>query len=228
MKRQKSDIPPEAEERLIREYKQADPLIYLQLRECILDGEVVGQRAYDQDGSLRMETPLKNGKKHGREYIWNEDGSLESVEPYREGKLHGLAKQYGRNAKVIGTYRCVHGTGFDIWRCERRDGSTVISEIHSLQDGLWHGYEWWVNADQQSVWHERHWQEGMVHGIERMWNENGGLHRGYPKFWIRDQVVHKRVYLKAAEQDRTLPVFREKDNRSQRQFPPEIKNILSK
>ena len=108
MKRPKSDIPPDAEERLLREYSQEGPLIYLQIRECILGGQVVGQRAYNEANNLRIETPLKHGKKHGREYIWNEDGALDSVEPYYEGKLHGLARQYGRNGKVIGTYRCVH------------------------------------------------------------------------------------------------------------------------
>lgn len=224
MKRPKSDIPPEAEERLLREYSQEGLLIYLQVKECILDGQVVGQRAYDDNGNLKIETPLKNGKKHGREYIWNEDGTLESVEPYFEGKIHGLARQYGRNGTVIGTYRCVHGTGLDIWRQERKDGSIFISEIHSLQDGRPHGYEWWLNVDQRSVWHERHWNQGTVHGIERMWNDKGSLRRGYPKYWIRGQAVGRRIYLKAAKQDKTLPPFREGDNRPQRQFPIEIGN----
>lgn len=227
MKRRTSDIPPDAEEWLVREYSQDGFLIYFQIRECVLDGQVVGQRVYDNEGNLRMETPLKNGKKHGREYVWNEVGALESIEPYSEGKIHGLARQYGRNGQIIGTYRCVHGTGFDIWRCERRDGSIAISEIHSLKDGRPHGYEWWLNADQRSVWHERHWQEGQYHGIERMWNEKNRLRRGYPKYWIRGQAVSKRHYLKAAKQGETLPAFREKDNRPRRKFPLEIEKMLS-
>jgi len=170
---------------------------------------------------------VKNGKKHGREYVWNEDGSLESVEPYFEGKLHGLSKQYGRNGKVIGTYRCVHGAGFDIWRCEREDGLIMICEIHSLQDGRPHGYEWWVRGDQRSVWHERHWQQGIVHGIERMWSK-GKLQPGYPKFWIQGRSVRKTAYMKASKEDKTLPVFEEKDNRPQRKFPAEIESLLSK
>lgn len=227
MKRPKSDIPPNARERLVREHSQERALIYLQIKECILDGKVVGQRAYNSDGNLQVETPLKNGKKHGREYIWKDDGTLESVEPYLDGKLHGLAKQYGRNGKVIGTYRCVHGTGFDIWRCERENGSIAISEIHSLQDGLPHGYEWWLNADQHSVWHERHWHQGKFHGIERMWNNKGSLHRGYPKYWIQGEAVNKRMYLKAAKRDKILPIFHEQDNQPQRQFPLEIESLLS-
>jgi antitoxin component YwqK of YwqJK toxin-antitoxin module len=228
MKQRKSDIPHNATEVIIREYHEDGPLTYLRLTECILNGQVVGQRAYDSDGNLRIETPLKNGKKHGREYIWGEDGALESVEPYVEGKLHGLAKQYGRDGNVIGTYRCIHGTGYDIWRHEMEDGSIVISEIHSLQDGLPHGYEWWLKADQHSVWHERYWQQGRCHGIERIWNDKGRLKRDYPKFWIQDQAISKRVYLKATEQDKTLPKYRETENRPQRQFPVEIENLFLK
>ena len=228
MKRPKSDIPQGVSEREIRAYREQEGAIWFRLTECILKGQVVGQRAYDRDGSLRVETPLKNGKKHGREYIWGEQGVLESVEPYVEGQLHGLAKQYNRRGKVIGTYRFIHGSGYDIWRCERADGSIRISEIFSVQNTMLHGYEWWPRADQRSVWHERHWQQAQVHGIERMWNEKGRLKRGYPKYWIQGKAVSKRVYLRAAERDKSLPLFREEDNRPQRRFPDEIEKLMSR
>jgi hypothetical protein len=228
MKRPKSDIPQDVAEREIREYREQGQLIYFRVTECILNGQVVGRRAYDSDGSLRVETPLKNNHKHGREYIWDERGALESVEPYIEGQLHGVAKQYNRRGKVIGTYGFVHGTGYDIWRYEREDGSIGISEIFSVQHSALHGYEWWPRADQHSVWHERHWQQGKVHGIERMWNDKDRLKRGYPKYWVQGQAVRKRVYLKAAEKDKTLPIYREIDDLPQRRFPNEIEKLLAK
>lgn len=155
-------------------------------------------------------------------------GALESVEPYVNGKMHGLAKQYNQEGKVIGTYRFVHGTGFDIWRCEREDGSIAISEVFIVQDGALHGYEWWLKSDQHSVWHERHWQHGQYHGIERMWNAQGRLKRDYPKYWIQGKKVDKRSYLRAAEHDATFPKYQEKDNHPQRKFPAEIEKLLSK
>ena len=226
MKRPKSDISPDAIERVIEEYREQGQLIYFRLTECILNGQVVGRRAYDSEGALRVETPLKNGNKHGHEYIWNEQGMLESVEPYVDGHLHGLAKQYNQRGKIIGTYRFVHGAGYDIWRYERKDGSIGISEIFSVKDTALHGYEWWPKDDQHSVWHERHWQRGQVHGIERMWNDKGRLKRGYPKYWIQGKAVPKRVYLKAAAKDKTLPKYREIDNRPQRRFPDDIQKLL--
>jgi antitoxin component YwqK of YwqJK toxin-antitoxin module len=227
MKRPKSDIPQGVKEVEIREYRQLGNLMYFRVAECRLDKVVVGQRAYDEDGRLMRETPLKNGKKHGREYIWDESGFLESMEPYVDGKLHGLAKQYNRNGKIIGTYRFVHGTGFDIWRYEREDGSIGISEIFTMQDGSLHGYEWWLRDDQHSIWHERHWQKGEFHGIERMWNREGKLKRGYPKYWIRGQAVDRRAHLKATVQDKTLPMYKENDNRPQRKFPEEIESLVA-
>ena len=228
MKRPKSDIPEGVSEREIREYNEQPGLIWFRVMECILNGQVVGRRAYDNDGILRVETPLKEGNKHGREYVWDEQGVLESVEPFVEGQLHGLAKQYNRRGKVMGTYRFVHGSGYDIWRCERADGSIAISEIFSVQNSMLHGYEWWPRDDQRSVWHERHWQHAKYHGIERMWNRKDRLKRGYPKYWIQGKAVPKRAYLKAAEKDKTLPPFREKDNRPQRRFPEEIEKLIQR
>ncbi len=229
MKPRKSDIPQGVTEVEIREYAENGQHIHFQEMECILNGQVVGRRSYDSDGRLIVETPLKDGKKHGREYRWDFfSGNLESVEPFANGKLHGLAKQYGRKGNVIGTYRFVHGTGFDIWCLEKEDGSVYVSEVFTVKDGSLDGYEWWLNVDQRSVWHERHWHQGSVHGIERLWNSQARLKRGYPKYWINGKAVKKGTYLKAAEKDRSLPKFREKENQNRRRFPVEIEKQLAK
>ena len=228
MKRPKSDIPPDVTEVEVSEYLQQGMHVHFQEKDCILNSQIVGRRSYDSDGNIQKETPLKNGKKHGREYIWDEMGALESVEPYRDGKLHGLAKQYNRQGKVIGTYRFVHGNGYDIWRYEREDGSIGISEIFTLKDGALNGYEWWPRDDQRSLWHERHWNQGLPHGIERRWNQKRRLKRGYPKYWINGKAVRRRAYLKACEGDKSLPKFREKDNLPRRKFPTDIEKLLSK
>jgi antitoxin component YwqK of YwqJK toxin-antitoxin module len=142
MSRPTSDIPENVTEKIVEECRQEGMHIFFRVTQCILGGQVVGQRAYGASGRLMRETPLKNDQKHGREFIWDEDGHLESGEPYVNGRLHGLARQYNREGKVIGTYRFVHGTGYDIWRYEMENGSIGISEIHCLQDSAKHGFEW--------------------------------------------------------------------------------------
>jgi len=114
MRRFKSDIPPNVVEQVTSEFRHNGGAIYHPLTACVFDGEVVGQRAYSEEGQLVTETPLRNGSKHGREYQWHDDGRLNLIEPYVNGKVHGTAKQYGRNGSVIGTYTLRHGTGYDI------------------------------------------------------------------------------------------------------------------
>jgi hypothetical protein len=227
MKRPKSDIPQNVVEQLIQDYRREGGMIFCRLTACLLNGQMVGQRAYTPEGQLVIETPLKNGEKHGREYTWNEDGTLSLIESYQKGKIHGTAKQYGRKGQVIGTYTLRQGTGFDIWREENDEGTISISEIHSLRDGQPHGYEWWLEVRPHTIWHERHWVHGRYHGIERCWNAGGKLSRGYPKYWIRGQQVTKRQYIRAAQSDPTLPAFQLKDNWPRRKFPSEIEQLIS-
>ena len=227
MRRFKSDILPNVVEQVTREFRREGGAIYYRLTACVLNGEVVGRRAYGEQGQLVTETPLKNGAKHGREFEWEDDGRLSLIEPYVNGKIHGTAKQYGRNGKVIGTYRLRHGTGYDIWRMEDEKGAISISEIHTLRDGLPHGYEWWLSDKSHIVYHERHWREGKFHGIERQWNFANKLSRGFPRYWIKGERVPKSKYLRAAKKDLSLPPFRLKDNSARRRFPVEIEQVFS-
>lgn len=226
MRRYKSDIPLNAREEITREFRREGGAIHPRLTSCILNNEVVGQRAYGEEGQLVTETPIRNGQKHGREYQWDDEGKLSLIEPYMNGKIHGTAKQYGRGGSVIGTYSLRHGTGYDIWRREGEDGTITISEIHSLRDGLPHGYEWWVTEKSHVLSHELHWHQGEYHGIERQWNFSGKLRRGYPRYWVKGDRVTKREYLRAAKTDRTLPPFRLKDNSPRRKFPAAIEQLF--
>jgi antitoxin component YwqK of YwqJK toxin-antitoxin module len=194
--------------------------------EYALDGEVVGKRFWDKDGSLAMEIPLKGGARHGIEYRWS-NGFLLSAEPYVDGRAHGTAQQWDDAGRLIGTYTLVHGTGIDLWWGEREDESICLAEVHHMKDGSPHGFEWWVNDDQRSVWQERHWKERTLHGIERVWNLQGRLRRGYPRYWVDGQKVTKRQYLRACKTDEALPPFRAEENAPERTFPPEIRTELS-
>ena len=223
MKPLKSDIPQGAIEKTVRDHKEKDMLHGYRVVDCFFKGNLVGQRVYNHVGFMVVETPMKDGLKHGREITWNEDGTLLLIEPYTRGKIHGTAKQYGRNGKIIGKYKIVHGTGFDIWRQEDEDNTIFISEFHSLQNGVPNGYEWWFASARKDPWYERHWCMGKLHGIERVWNDKGRLRRGYPKFYVADQVVSKQKYIKIALKDKTLPAFREEDNSAFRKLPSEVK-----
>jgi hypothetical protein len=201
-------------------YRREGNAVWLRKTECLFGGVVVGERFYDQDGSLLIETPLRAGKKHGVEFCWYEDGGLQSAEPYRNGSPHGTARQWDEDGTLLGTYTLDRGTGLDLWRGRRCGGGPVyLSEVHALKDGQPHGFEWWLNEDQRSVWAERHWWEGQLHGIEREWNACGRLRRGYPRYHVRGERVSRQNYLKACQADPNLPAFQTADNEPARRFP---------
>jgi len=227
MKNLKSGIPQDIIEKTVREYKQEGKLRYYRVTDRFRNGTLVGQRLYNHEGIMVVETAMKDGHKHGREFTWSDDGKLLLIEPYVRGKIHGTAKQYGRNGKVIGMYTIIHGTGFDVWRQENEDKTVFVSEIHSLHDGFPNGYEWHFASSKQDLWHESHWSMGKRNGIERIWNNKGKLRRGYPKFYIADRAVSKQGYRNITLTDKSLPIFQEIDNLPFRNFPRAIKRLIA-
>ncbi len=223
-KRYRSSIPAGAIEQVVSPYRSEGGLVWYRTAECVVDGEIVGMRFYDDDGALVIESPLRNGRKHGVQFRWYDGGKqLESAEPFYKGLPHGLASQWGDDGRLLGTYRLNHGSGFDLWRDGKsNDGVVLLSEVLPMKDGRPHGYEWWLNTDQHTVWAERHWHEGQLHGIEREWNGSGRLSRGYPRNYIMGKRVDKRMYVKACRTDPSLPAYQASDNEPVRCFPPAI------
>lgn len=168
-----------------------------------------------------VETPIKNGAKHGMEYSWDNDSSLSLAEPYHKGLVHGTARQWDSTGALMGTYTLTHGTGYDLWRQPAEKGGSFIHEIHPMKDGLPHGYEWWLNED-RSLSEEIHWNKGRKHGVERNWGIEGNLEPGFPKFLIENREVNKREYLGAQAKDNSLPEYLKQDDSNTRTFPEEI------
>ncbi len=216
----KSDIPDNAVERSVSAYRSEGGRTSLEKRECTVDGEIVGYRYYDEDGTLTIETPVRHGVKHGMEYTWD-DGCLELAAPYENGLPHGTARQWADDGTLMGSYALDRGTGYDLWRHRGENGGHYISEIHSMKDGYPHGFEWWANEDQVTVWHELHWRDGR-HGIERQWDHKGNLDPGFPKFHIEDAVVDKKTYIERQKTDASLPRYAEEDDRNTRSFPDDV------
>ena len=220
----RSCIPAKAEERVVSRHPDGST----ERAEYWLDGERVGDRQFDESGVLIGEGSYRAGVPHGMFYRWAPPGELISTEPWENGVPHGTAYQWGREGKLLGTYTLDRGMGIDLWRQERDDGSVALAEVYFMRDGRRHGYEWWLDHDDQhSVEIERHWANGNQHGIEREWNHKGRLCRGHPRYWIRGERVTKRQYLREAARNSTLPAFRPEENIPERSFPPEIRQHLA-
>jgi antitoxin component YwqK of YwqJK toxin-antitoxin module len=188
---------------------------------------VVGYRDFDADGELTRDSGLRDGRPHGTAYRLDTPGILLSATPYRNGVEHGIARQWSDDGRLIGSYRMRHGTGLDLWWGEtwtkpRRD---YLAEVHSMLEGQPHGFEWWLDEDERSVFKERHWVNGILHGIERWW-AGGTLRRGFPRFHVRGQRVTRRAYERARQTDPSLPLFRPEDDQPRRDFPSAVARRL--
>lgn len=230
MKNYRSSIPNAAQERVVSTYEANGQK---QRVEYVLDGEVVGFRWFSEDGTAGTENPLKNRVMHGNMHYFEvgADGSRKTSfsEPYRNGLAHGIAKQYSDDGRLIGTYTMKRGTGWDFWRHRKDFGRSpvhILMEARSLKAGNLHGFEWWLDEDQKSVHQEAHFWENLQHGIRREWNNEGKLRRGFPQYWINNERVSKRQYLRACKKDSNLPPFRESDNKPARSFPPEVQAAI--
>lgn len=184
---------------------------------CLLGRKVVGSRLRDENGGLIEEYGLRDNEKCGYERHWSNDGVLLYRRYFVDGKQHGIARQWNSKGTLLIVYRMRRGTGIDIWCNE--DGE--LQEEHPVRDGMRHGPERWWNENQRTIYIERYWYEGDLHGIEREWAETGRLRRGFPKYFIRNRQVNKQTYMREARKNQTLSPFRSKDNAPQRVLPRE-------
>jgi hypothetical protein len=224
MKHYRSSIPKKAKERILVT-RLTGPQKYR--TEYALNGKVVGIRQFDENGLLEFECPLRNGVTHGTLYDITE-GVVTFAEHYSNGLAHGTAKQWSQDGELIGTYAMRHGTGLDLWRAKDNwgRGRVYLSEARFVKGGKWHGFEWWLNEDQKSVHAEHHFWENLQHGIQRSWNSQGRLQRGYPRYWVRNIRITKRKYIRECALDSNLPPYRDQDNLPARRFPAEIECCL--
>lgn len=218
----RSDIPRDAVEEVLESYPSGVPKVCRYL----VGDQVVGARAFFESGQLELETPRRNGVRHGTEYQWDEDGQLRSAIPYESGLEHGTARQWGPDGTLIGTYHMQHGTGVDLWRSITEDGSVYLSEARYLTGGQRDGVEWWINPDQRSVHREMFYSDGVEHGILREWEPDGRLGSGSPAFFILGEQVDRQEYLRRSRNDTSLPPYRDVDDNPQRHFPTEVAQYL--
>src|SRR4051794_41145898 len=96
----RSDIPPEAVEEVLERF----PSGARKTSRYLIGHEVVGERSFFEAGRVELETPRREGLRHGTEYQWDYTSTLRSAIPYRRGLEHGTSRQWGPDGTLIGTY----------------------------------------------------------------------------------------------------------------------------
>ena len=225
MRRFRSSIPSAARARVISRHASGAPGHV----EYLVGRALIGYRHFDADGELILDAGLHRGRRHGREYRLDTPGKVLSATAYKNGLEHGLARQWSDDGRLIGTYRMRNGTGIDLWWQEtwRKPRRPYLAEVRFMRSGQRHGFEWWLNDDQRSVWREQHWSEDKAHGIEREWDRKGKLRTGFPKFYVKGECVTRESYQRACVKDPSLPMFRKQDDKPERDFPVVVAQRLN-
>jgi antitoxin component YwqK of YwqJK toxin-antitoxin module len=218
-----SDIPESAEERVVERYDTGAK------REAryLAGGEVVGVRLFHPDGRIELESPRRAGEPNGTEYQWDDKGQLRSALPYVDGLEHGISRQWAPDGRPLGTYELRHGTGLDLWRGQRQDGSPYLAEARSVVSGQRHGLEWLIDQDQRSVHRETRFAGGLEHGIRREWDADRQLREGHPRFYLLDREVDGDEYEYGRSIDPDLPPYDAADDQAARTFPDAVAEHLT-
>lgn len=217
----RSSIPHDSNEKIIRRHANGAKSVchYFKNR------KKVGVRFFDEDGSMELEYGVKDGRAHGNHHEWS-SGKLVFFQKIKNGMAHGIAKQWSsENGELLGSFKMNHGNGIDLW-WQDWFGPLHLTDVFFLKNNIPHGFEWHLNNTEKSVHIERHWFKGKWHGIHRSWKNSRTLDKGFPKFFIMDKQVTKAKYLKACENDTTLPKYNRKDDRWFREFPSSLKPHL--
>lgn len=177
-------------------------------------GQMVGRADWHPNGNPALVVGLRNGRPDGYLIEYHESGAISYAEPYVKGLAHGLARQYDEQGRLLLVNPFVRGTGIDFW-C---DEEGRLAEEHPLVRGKPSGRERWWIPDGKTVYSETDYREGGRHGLAREWSGRE-LQRGFPKFFLEGKAVSRRVYLRAAKEDPTLPPYRPEEDLPFRDIP---------
>jgi antitoxin component YwqK of YwqJK toxin-antitoxin module len=94
------NIPDSSEEKLVplTEYQIEDK--FSKRAQYYLNGKLVGERAWYENGQIAYQMPIKNHMQHGVYRVWDKDGKLITITPYRKDRVHGVCKQWDEKGVI--------------------------------------------------------------------------------------------------------------------------------
>lgn len=101
-----------------------------------------------EDGMLKMELYLKDGRPEGTYVIYYPDGKIAEVRSYYHGIFHGEWRTYNEHGKLIG----------------------LASYKEGQKDGPWR-----IWSDEGKLLYEMFYTNGKKSGVWRSWDEEGNL-----------------------------------------------------
>jgi antitoxin component YwqK of YwqJK toxin-antitoxin module len=97
-------IPKDANEKLVELTEYQKKHKFSKRGEYWLNGKLVGERAWYENGQIAYEKPIKNNIEHGICRAWYPDGEPFEVRLLRKNRLHGIQKQWDGDGNLDISY----------------------------------------------------------------------------------------------------------------------------
>ena len=173
------------------------------------NGKITNLKTYDKNENLIIETPYRNGKKHGAEKYYDKDGNLEGVKQYKNGIRHGVEtwfyksgriktetyfkygfiqeiREYYRSGDLAELIQYKNGVKHGTALYRRQDGTTI--KTIEYFGGNKYGYFKWY-SENEVVLEIQHYVNDCLHGICKSFNKKGEL--VFKELVIRGKVIRK-------------------------------------
>jgi antitoxin component YwqK of YwqJK toxin-antitoxin module len=167
------------------------------------DGEQSSSSSWYDNGIKSSESNYKNGKVNGKSINWYETGKLKSVSNYEEGKRIGWQSEYTESGEVLYEVNLINGNGkisyklpetditineeylngkevspengkdITINRFRRFGGGKIIEK--TFENGQLNGVYTHRNLQSKKITHETNYKNGLKHGKDKSWYNNGQL-----------------------------------------------------
>jgi hypothetical protein len=188
--------------------------------EARIEKRRLAQLNWTAGGHLLHELPLDAaGKGHGFEVERDDSGRIVWCAHWVHGSMHGPVMQFDERGRPLFVTHFVHGRGTDIWM-----NCGEVAEVRELLDGKLHGLVRWGNP--RRPYDEGHFCRGERHGIFREWLPSGHLRKGFPRFYLKDSQVSRRVYEAAQAEAVSLPRYNARDDFNTRTTPKAVRLAL--
>ena len=180
--------------------------------------ETKAQICWNLDGDILSECYFdRQGLRHGVELSRFKSGAVEWQQTWRHGQMDGFARQFDDQGRSLYRARFVAGTGLDLWV-----QYGVVVESRELRKSVRHGFERWGHP--RLPYEERHFLLGRQTGIARRWI-GAELEDGFPKYFLEDEEISRKRYLRVCEKMRGLPPACSKDDKRERPLLPQFRKI---
>jgi antitoxin component YwqK of YwqJK toxin-antitoxin module len=197
--------------------------------QCLVNGKVVGERLYYDNGRLADEKPFRDKGLHGLWRQFHQNGKPFAERPYRDGQPDGKFRFWDETGELLGQSELKRGSGIlneypkPQLGSHREEIPYVNGKIHgkrkcwarfditgpqgynvtTYDNGVTDGWTYTLH-DEGTLLEYGYFKNGRIHGVVRKATRDGKTVDGYPSYMIDGMEVSEAQFREAAKTDEIL------------------------